>query len=247
MNRNIGQEFMEKTKYQYMGESDQVKGLPQPPLADRIEPGAVTVDLPAPRECLVKKVDLTEAIESRVSIREYSQEPLTLSELAYLLWVTQGVKRVTSRPATLRTVPSAGSRHPFETYLLCNRVDGLKPGIYKYAALDHKLIQVDISPGLDDRVTQALYGQQMVKNSAVTFLWVAVAYRSVWRYQERAYRYMHLDAGHVCQNLYLAVQAIDSGCCAIGAYHDDVVNSVLGLDGVERFVIYAASVGKVKQ
>jgi len=242
---STGREFMEKTKYKYLKESDQVRGLPQPPLADGIEEGARVIDLPAPGSFKVKKADLSEAIVARTSIREYSDEHYALEELAYLLHMTQGIREVTTRPATLRTVPSAGSRHPFETYVLCNRVEGLKPGLYRYAALDHKLVEVNTSAGLDDRVTAGLYGQQMVKHSAVTFMWVAVAYRCIWRYTERAYRYMHLDAGHVCQNLYLAVQAIGAGCCGIAAFRDDEINAVLGVDGVERFMIYAATTGKL--
>jgi SagB-type dehydrogenase family enzyme len=243
---STGKEFMENTKYKYLKETDQVMGLPQPELADALRADRVVIDLPAPASLKPQKVDLTEAMVSRVSVRQYSDEPLTLDELSYLLWVTQGVKQVTSRPATLRTVPSAGSRHPFETYLLINRVVGLEPGIYHYAALDHKLERVSVEPGLVDRVTLALFRQGMVRESAVTFLWVAVAYRTKWRYTERGYRYMHLDAGHVCQNLYLGVQAVGCGCCGIAAFNDELVAEVLDIDGVERFGIYMAVVGKLK-
>jgi SagB-type dehydrogenase family enzyme len=184
----------------------------------------------------------------RRSVRSYLPDPLTIAELSYLLWVTQGVQRITSRPATLRPVPSAGSRHPFETYLLCNRVEGLEPGLYKYAALDHRLVTVDTSEETIGRFAGAICGQPttIVTANAVTFIWVAVAYRSAWRYSERAYRFMHLDAGHLCQNLYLGVLEVGAGCCAIGGYHDDVINALLGLDGKERFVIYAAAIGKVE-
>jgi SagB-type dehydrogenase family enzyme len=65
-----------------------------------------------------------------------------------------------------------------------------------------------------------------------------------WRYGERGYRYMHLDAGHVCQNLYLSAESIDCGVCAIAAFQDEEINSVLGIDGEEEFVIYVATVGK---
>lgn len=243
MSSNIGKEFMEKTKYQYMGDSDQQKNLPQPPLTQGAE-GKPTIDLPRPETIQVKSIDLTQAITERKSVRKYAAAALTLDELSYLLWCTQGVKHVTNRPATLRTVPSAGSRHPFETYILVNRVEGLEPGLYRFVSEDHQLVSVDHSPGLDDKITHAAYKQPMVKNSAVTFIWAAVAYRSIWRYQERSYRYMHLDAGHVCQNLYLAAEAIDSGVCAIAAFDDDEINRLLGLDGIEQFVIYLAPVGK---
>jgi len=238
--------FMEVTSFKKMSVPGQARGLTQPPLVDAIPDGATITDLPAPGSIPVRVVDLTKALLERRSVRKYAEEPLTLSEMSYLLWVTQGVVQVTSRPATLRNVPSAGARHPFETYLLVNRITGLAPGLYKYAALEHKLITIDISSGVTERFLPALAGQPetIVKNNAVTFIWAAVSERSTWRYAERAHRFMHLDAGHVCQNLYLACEAVSAGCCAIGGYHDDVLNSLLSLDGDERFVIYAAAVGK---
>ncbi len=239
-----GYELIEKTKRQYMGESDQQKGLPQPDLADHPVEGQALIDLPDAKQVSVGQVDLFTAINNRVSVRRYADQPLTLDELSYLLWCTQGVKQVTTRPATLRTVPSAGSRHAFETYLLINRVEGLKPGLYRYFAVEHKLAAVDLSDDIADRITQGCGGQIFVKNGAVAFLWAAVTYRMFWRYQERGFRYLHLDAGHVCQNLYLACEAIGAGTCAIAAFDDDAINQTLGLDGEERFLVYVAPVGK---
>ena len=101
-----------------------------------------------------------------------------------------------------------------------------------------------MSAEIADKLVDACLGQVFIKNSAVTFIWVAVPYRMTWRYSERGYRYMFLDAGHVGQNLYLAAEGIDCGACVIGAYDDDAVNNLLGFDGKELFVIYMASVGK---
>jgi SagB-type dehydrogenase family enzyme len=84
----------------------------------------------------------------------------------------------------------------------------------------------------------------MVNTSGVTFFWVAVSERMEWRYPVRGYRYLHLDAGHVCQNLYLAAEAISCGVCAIAAFDDEKVNEALNLDGENLFVIYVATVGK---
>jgi SagB-type dehydrogenase family enzyme len=243
MTKGTGKEFMEKTKYGHLGESDQRKGISQPPLELPNDRGGATIALPEPSTIDVGSYDLREAIEGRRSVRVYSPEALTLDELSWLLWATQGVQTV--RPgATLRTVPSAGARHAFETYVLVNRVEGLEQGLYRFMASEHKLRVIDLEPGLDDRVTAASLKQAIVKNSAVTFIWVAVPYRMNWRYDERGYRYLHLDAGHVCQNLYLASEAVGCGACALGAYDDDAVNALLGLDGVEQFVIYMAPVGK---
>lgn len=241
----IGRTFIEYTKYQYVTEkSDQVKQLPQPELADPAEAGCPLFDLPDPKTAVVPRHDLFDAINDRVSVRAYSQEQLTLDELSYLLWCTQGVKQVTDRPATLRTVPSGGSRHAFETYLLINRVEGLEPGLYKYAALDHKLAQISTRPELNEELTDICHRQGMVRNSAVTFIWIAVIYRIYWRYGERGYRDMLIDSGHVCQNLYLACEPMQAGCCAILAFDDDKLSQYLGIDGENRLPVYVATVGK---
>ncbi|MBD3206500.1 SagB/ThcOx family dehydrogenase [Candidatus Bathyarchaeota archaeon] len=243
MVKRIGKEFMEKTKYQYLEKSDQIKGLPQPPLELPQTEKPVT-DLPEPDSVELMEVSVNEAINNRVSVRSYSEKALSLKELSYLLWSTQGVKDVVQRPSTLRTVPSAGARHCFETFILVNRVIGLDPGLYRFIAIDHKLQEVNLSPEISEKVTKACFNQRFVKQSAVTFIWTAVAYRMIWRYGERGYRYMHLDAGHVCQNLYLSADTIDSGVCAIAAFYDDQLNNLLGIDGEDQFAIYVAALGK---
>jgi SagB-type dehydrogenase family enzyme len=167
-----------------------------------------------------------------------------MEELSCLLWTTQGVKIVTDRPVVKRTVPSAGSRHAFETYLLVNKVEGLDPGLYRYVSLQHKLFSLKIKADIAKRLAAACLNQSHVYNSAVTFIWVAVPARMTWRYSERGYRYIHLDAGHVCQNLYLAAEAIKCGVCAIAAFDDNALNKTLNLDGEKMFVIYLASLGK---
>jgi SagB-type dehydrogenase family enzyme len=139
---------------------------------------------------------------------------------------------------------SAGARHALETYLLVNNVAELRPGLYRFLATAHRLAEVDTADGLADKMTAACWEQSQVRQSAVTFLWVAIPYRMTWRYGERGYRYLHLDAGHVCQNLYLAAEVIGAGVCAIAAFQDQALNSLLDLDGERQFVIYLATVGK---
>ena len=241
---HIGKEFMKKTEYKFVSESDQRQQLPQPPLEMEYAHKMRSIDLPKPDEIKVKDLSLRKAIEDRKSVRKYSKEPLTLMELSWLLWATQGVKEVMGdNYAKLRNVPSAGARHAFETFLLVNNVKDLEPGIYRYIALEHKLVEYIIEEGIDDKVAEAAYGQTMVKSDAVTFIWVADIYRMFWRYVERGYRYIHLDAGHVCQNLYLAAENINSGVCAIAAFHDELFNDLLRLDKDEQFVVYLAAVG----
>ncbi len=244
MNEEIGREFMRKTQYQYLQTSDQRKDRPQPPLELGYDEAQPLIDLPVPTDLPEYRLDLRTAIENRRSVRKYAEGPLTLAELSFLLWCTQGVKETVDTYATLRTVPSAGARHAFETYLLVNNVVRLNPGLYRFLAIEHKLTAINPTAGLADKITRACWDQPYVKRSAVTFLWTAVAYRMTWRYGERGYRYLHLDAGHVCQNLYLAAAAIGAGVCAIAAFQDEELNSLLAIDGQEQFVIYLATVGK---
>lgn len=244
MEKNIGIEFMKKTQYQYLEDSDQEKGLPQPPLERAYDETKTLIDLPKPENFQIPDKPLREIIEKRTSLRKYADQCLSMEELSYLLWCTQGVKEIVSRPATLRTVPSAGARHPFETYLLVNHVEGIPAGLYRFIATKHQLQEVSLNPHLADQMVEACLKQAQVKTSGVTFIWAADAYRTTWRYGERGYRYMLLDAGHVCQNLYLAAESIDCGVCAIAAYEDEMVNHLLDMDGENQFVIYIGTVGK---
>jgi SagB-type dehydrogenase family enzyme len=244
MTQNAGREFMRKTYYEHLPVSAQNQGLPQPPLELPLGQHEERVKLPVPDELQIPGVELRTVIEERRSLRRYAEKPLTLEELSFLLWCTQGVKEVSRRPATLRNVPSAGARHAFETYLLVNRVDSLTRGLYRFGAIDHVLAVQDLDSSLPEKLTTACLKQSMVSSSAVTFFWVAVAERMEWRYPVRGYRYLHLDAGHICQNLYLSAEAIDCGVCAIAAFDDDLVNEALDLDGNNLFTIYVATVGK---
>ncbi len=244
MPEDIGRQFMLATQVSRLEPSEQSRSLPQPPLELPYSGDGPFVDLPDPHALALDKVDLLALIDARRTRRHYSEAPITLQELSFLLWCTQGVKQCTDRPATLRTVPSAGARHAFETLVLANRVTGLPPGLYRFLAVDHRLVWVETGPDLPQRLTAACKQQEQVLRSAVTFIWVAVLARMRWRYGLRGYRYLHLDAGHACQNLYLAGKALGCDVCAIGGFDDDAVNRELGLDGQELFAIYLASVGK---
>jgi SagB-type dehydrogenase family enzyme len=239
-------------------ETDQRKGVPAPPPQKPYPKNARLIALVSPGDLAVGKMPLIEAIERRRSRREFSEEPLTLEELSLLLWATQGLSKIATRDATkkfpdasarpraaLRTVPSGGARHPFETYLLVNRVSGLEPGLYRYLPLENKLCFLYADAELTEKVHEASY-EQYVKNSAVTFIWTAIPYRTEWRYSMLSPKIIAQDSGHLCQNLYLACEAIGAGTCAIGAYDQEKMDLVLRVDGKEEFAIYVAPVGKTK-
>lgn len=247
MKDGIGKEFIKKTQHKFMGPPDQSKGKPQPPIELKYDTTKIIINLPAPSSITVKDMDLRKTIENRKSVRKYLDQPLTLPDLSWLLWCTQGVKEVLHKQVTLRTVPSAGARHCFETYLLVNNVEDLQSGLYRFLAVNHQLEPHNLEdPHIANKLTKACLDQSMIRKSAVTFFWTSVIYRMKWRYGERGYRYLLLDAGHVCQNLYLAVQNINCGVCGVAAFNDEEVNQIIGIDGVTQFVVYLATVGKVR-
>ncbi len=149
--RGAGKEFMQRTEYGTQPPSDQMLGRPPPPLEFPYTKAKTIVGLPAPGGITVPAIDLRDAIEQRESIRNYAPEPLTLPEVAFLLWCTQGVRRVVNGTFTLRTVPSAGARHALETYLLVNRIEDVPPGLYRYLALEHRLAEESRDPGVARR------------------------------------------------------------------------------------------------
>lgn len=226
-------------------QTDQELELPQPPLEKSYGEDAVIVELPPVSEGALKKADIFKCMKSRRSRRKFADEPVTLEELSFLLWATQGVDRVTANNySTLRPVPSGGARHPFETYLAVSNVDGLKKGVYRYLALSHRLLFMYEEENVAKLVVNATSGQKFAGTGAVTFIWSCTPYRGEWRYSFGAHKVMLLDAGHVCQNLYLASEALGCGTCAIAAYDQKLTDELIRVDGEEEFSIYIAPVGK---
>ena len=226
--------------------TDQSRGLPPPPIEKPYPPDATRIALARPGTWQgVSRIDLVTAIERRRSRRHYRRQPLTQDELAFLLWATQGIQRRLDAGTALRTVPSAGCRHAFETHLAVMNVQGLTPGFYRYLPLEHELLFEHEQENLEAHLVYATHGQGFVGSAAVLFAWTAVPYRMEWRYDLAAHRVILMDAGHVCQNLYLACEAVGAGCCAIAAYHQEAMDSLLQVDGDDEFTCYLAAVGKV--
>ncbi len=226
--------------------TDQSRRLTPPPLEKPFEPESTRIDL-VTRENFpaMNNIDLVSAVEQRKSHRIFRNKSITLEELSFLLWATQGIRRTVDGATAYRTVPSAGCRHAIETYLCVQNVSGLETGIYRYLPVEHQLLLVYEDEQLSEKVIHAALGQPFAGKAAVTFIWTAIPYRMEWRYDIAAHKVILLDAGHVCQNLYLACEAIGSGTCAVAAYHQDLMDRLVQVDGEEEFVIYLAPVGKV--
>lgn len=226
-------------------ESDQQKQLPQPPLTKEATSGSI-IKLTEDFSAVIKKSDYLTLVMERKSNRVYKKESVTLEQLSFLLWTTQGIKEIRGdNYATVRPVPSAGARHAFETYIAVLNVEGLEKGVYHYLPMNHSLEFITAADNIEQKVTDSLCGQKFAGKSAAVFYYSAVPYRSEWRYPMGAHKVMLLDAGHVMQNLYLSCGAVGCGTCAIAAYNQELADSLLGLDGEEEFVIYAAPVGAV--
>jgi SagB-type dehydrogenase family enzyme len=227
-------------------QTDQNRGVDVPPVEKAYAADALRIDLPKPGEWKdIPAMDLVTAIGDRQSRRTFRKEPLMVEEVSFLLWATQGVRGEVTEGHAYRTVPSAGCRHALETYLAVLRVEGLKVGIYRYLPLTHQLLYEFPEERLANKIVAAAFGQPYAGSAALTFIWTAIPYRMEWRYGLAAHRVIAIDAGHVCQNLYLACEAMGAGTCAIAAYDQEALDQLLRVDGEEEFVIYLAPVGKV--
>ena len=221
-------------------------GIPAPPLQKPCPPECVRINLPDGEKALIRlgRMPLGEAISGRQSVRRYTLAQLTMEDLSALLFATQGVRSVLHAATALRTVPSAGARHAFETYLAVNRVETLSAGLYRYLPFDGQLAQLYVDPQIGYHAASACLGQTFIGTAAVVFFWTVIPARMEWRYGMAAHKVIAIDAGHVCQNLYLTCQSLHAGTCAIAAYNQEACDRLLGVDGREEFTIYLAPVGK---
>lgn len=205
-------------------------------------PEAEVISLPPPGGVGVAPADLWQALHGRRSVRRYENTPLTINELSALLWACQGV---TARQShyLLRTAPSAGALYPFETYVFVNDVTGLPKCLAHFDLVNFRLEVVareDLAPGL----VKAALNQRFLAAAPVVFAFTTVPERAVWKYGDRASRYIGLDIGHLCQNLCLAAVGLGLGSCAVGAFLDGAVNALMGLDGATESIFYLCPVGK---
>ncbi len=239
MTEGIGDRYQEETKYTRDSLKGRMLDWESKPEIYKEYPDSKQIELP-PFDA-IKTMDLMGTLKKRKSIRHYSGKPLSLEELSYLLWASGGIQRV-ERGNAFRTAPSAGALYPIETYLLIDSVEGVAAGVYHYSVKTHRLEELRLGQTAHDIVLAAL-NQKMCIEAAAIFIWTAIFHRSKWKYEERAYRYIYLDAGHIAGNLTLAATAVGLGTCQIGALFDDEVNSIIGVDGKDESVIYMSLVG----
>ncbi len=235
----VGDDFQNQTKHTRLNLRSGYLDWANKPDTYKKYQAAKTIRLT--KEFLSQSLPIIDILKKRKSIRTYSSLPVSLQELSFLLWAATGIQR-TEQGYEFRTAPSAGALYPIETYIAANNVEGLERGIYHYNIQDHALEQ--LKPGFfGQELAETALGQLMVAEAPVVFVWTAVFERSKWKYRQRAYRYMYLDAGFIGENLALAATGIGLGSCQIGAFFDDEVNNILELDEEKDSVLYLTVAG----
>jgi SagB-type dehydrogenase family enzyme len=242
----IGDRFQRETKYNRASFESEMMDLSKMSEPYKEYPESNIIELPTVESFeLPKKMVFNEVLQMRKSIREFSDEPLSLGQLAYLLWASTGIQRYEMGYA-FRTAPSAGALYPIETYLAINNLFNMDNGIYHYNIKNHALEELELGD-FNEVITHAAFDQPMFSEAAVIFIWTAIFGRSKWKYKQRAYRYVYLDAGHIAENLTLTVTALGLGSCNVGALFDDEINNIIGIDGTKESVIYLAVVGRISE
>lgn len=207
------------------------------------------IKLPEPEKD--SETSIEEALLERRSIRSYKDEPLTLAEVSQLLWAAQGITVHWGG----RTAPSAGATYPLEVYVIVGNVNNLSEGIYKYKPHEHELVRV--AEG-DKRVElrDAALGQRWVGEGAIVIVFSAVYERTTGRYKTpvrdertgasylRGIRYVHMEAGHAAQNVYLQAVSLNLGTVVVGAFSDGEVKKIIDMPEEER-PLYIMPVGRV--
>jgi SagB-type dehydrogenase family enzyme len=241
--RRIGDEFQRETAY--------VRDAMDPHKLDwSSKPGIYhrftdveSFKLPKPKDRAGPQLWTT--MGTRRSRRNFSTEPMKEEDLAQIMWAAAGIT-AEMQGLPLRTVPSAGGLYPIETYLVVNKVHGLGAGVYHYYPPANSL-ELLRKGDYSNAIAHAALDQKMAKNAAVVLVWTAVLERCKWKYRQRAFRYIYLDAGHIGQNVALAAEGLGLGSCAIGALYDDEVNELVGADGEEETAVYLTCVGNYRR
>lgn len=244
---NVGKEFIEGTRYPDYSTVDLVLRVPEPLHELPVKKGQKTIKLPNPKKFKIIDFPVRKAIEDHEPVGFFSRSSMSLKDLSYLLWCTQGFKKTVAETIQLRNVPSSGSRYPLETYFVASDVEGLGTGLYRYLPKSHSIVEERIDSGLILEISTASMNFKIMTRAAVTFLWVAVPYRSIWALGNRGYRSILIEAGHTCQNLILSAANLGYKVFPTDMFHDDLITKLADLDPETQWPVYLAAVGSVEE
>ncbi len=203
------------------------------------------IRMPEPK--IPRGVDASEVLLTRRSVRDFARRPIDMETLSTLLHLAFGVTKWERgvygyRLYPLRSFPSAGALQPVEVYVSAHRVEGLPQGLYRYVFLNHSLDPIK-EGSYGDVLAEIALGQDHVASSAITAIITVVWARSAWKYGSRGYKYAILDAGFAGENLYIASRILGLGTCAVGAFYEEDLCRVLGIDCTSEIPVLMMPVG----
>jgi SagB-type dehydrogenase family enzyme len=246
--KNVGADFIKGTRIPDFATVDMIQRVPEPPSELPVLEGSEIIKLPNPQRIKVPDATVREVIENWKPAGFLARSSMTLKELSFLLWCTQGFRKITSEDimsSVLRNVPSSGSRYPIETYFVAGEVENLPTGLYRYIPSTHSIVALQLDSDLPLALGTASMNFKVVTRAAVTFLWVGIPYRSTWALGNRGYRSVLIEAGHICQALIMAAGSIGYQVVPIDLFHDEMVNKLADLDPKTQWPVYIGAVGKV--
>lgn len=235
----IGDEFQKETKYYRNTLNGNYLDWANKP--DMYKSYSKAQKIRLKKEFPSKTLEIVKTLKKRKSIRTFSNKQVSLKELSFLLWSSTGIQRKKNN-YEFRTAPSAGALYPIETYIVVHNVEGLQKGLYHYNIEFHELEKLKIKDFSLDLIHGAME-QKMCGIVPFVIIWTAIFSRSKWKYGQRAYRYIYLDAGHIAQNLAICATSIGLGSCQIGAFFDDEINKIVGINGIDESTIYMSVLG----
>lgn len=238
--KGAGQRFHEETTLNFKNIVGSLRWFASQPAMSKRYKGRKIISLP--KSDFVGK-PFEEALRQRRSVRNFVDEQLSMLELSLLLFAAQGITG-REQGIALRSAPSAGALYPMEIYAVVMRVEGLEPGLYHYASASHALELIE-QGDFSGKLIDGSLGQEMVGQAAVTFITTAVFARSTHKYGERGYRYAYMEAGHISQNISLQAASLGLGSVCVGAFFDDSINELIGVDGKKEAAIYIHAVGRI--
>ena len=218
-----------------------VETFETPQFKEDVEAETVELERPA-----APGISLAQALQGRSSCRRFATDPMPVVQLGALLHWSYGILGVTELGHEFceRPVPSGGGLYPLELYVLAQHVDGLDGGVHHYVPLGHRLELVRPDPLPTMLTAEMFLGQPYLIDAAAVIVITAVVERSLWKYEDRGYRYILLEAGHVAQSINLCAEGLGLGSLNLGGFLDEDVMSLLKLDADHEIVLYAVAVGR---
>ena len=243
---NPGKDFIDKTSYPDFSTFDMILRVPEPPSENPVPEGAKLIKLPNPKRIKIPEISVQKAVLSWEPVEFFSRSAMNLKELSFLLWCTQGVRKVSDRELFIRNVPSSGRRYPINTYFMAGEIEGLTTGLYQYIPSTHSIAAIREGSDLPFAMGTASMNFKMFTRAAVSFIWTATPYRSVWALGDRGYRSVFIEAGHICQSLIMASASIGYTVHPIDLFHDKMMIQLIGIDPENEWPLYVAAVGKIE-